>query len=186
MTPKRPLRSEAEKEKRLSRTQSVITTISNSTLTSNSNGNASKVDNASVSGDSSNSRHSISNKLVKISIILIKNIFTFLVTTDSQTSEEEPIIPPTLPPKHGRDSIEESFYSHARTSSELNFQFSNRPLPATPENQNTSNDNSGHYEVLEIRNREVIQSVEAKMGKKSAPIPPPKPSRSSKNQAMSP
>lgn len=107
------------------------------------------------------------------------------MTTDSQTSEEDPIIPPTLPPKHGRDSLEESFYSHARMSSGSNF--SNRPLPATPEN-NSSNDNSGHYEILEIRNREVIQNVESKMGKKSAPVPPPKPSRSSKNnnQAMSP
>lgn len=51
LTPKRPLRSEAEKEKRLSRTQSVITTSSST---------PSKVDNASVSGESSNSRNSIS------------------------------------------------------------------------------------------------------------------------------
>lgn len=48
LTPKRPLRSEAEKEKRLSRTQSVIANT------------PSKIDNASVSGDSSNSRNSIS------------------------------------------------------------------------------------------------------------------------------
>lgn len=53
LTPKRPLRSEAEKEKRLSRTQSVITTSSNT---------PSKIDNASVSGESSNSRNSISEK----------------------------------------------------------------------------------------------------------------------------
>ena len=50
LTPKRPLRSEAEKEKRLSRTQSVIATATQ----------ISRIDNASVSGESSNSRNSIS------------------------------------------------------------------------------------------------------------------------------
>jgi hypothetical protein len=59
------------------------------------------------------------------------------------------------------------------------YQFSNRPLPATP-------DSHSHYEVLEIKNREVISSIEMKMGKKSAPIPPPKPSRKSNNLPMSP
>lgn len=111
------------------------------------------------------------------------------MTTDSQTSEEDPTIPPTLPPKHGRDSdcglnsLEESLYSHARISSGSTYHFSNRPLPATPENHHQSD---GHYEILEITNREVIQSIDMKMGKKSAPVPPPKPSRTSKNHAMSP
>jgi hypothetical protein len=113
------------------------------------------------------------------------------VTTDSQTSEEDPL-PPSLPPKHGRDStdgsglhsLEESQCSHARMSSGSSYQFSNRPLPPTPESQHY-HDHSGHYEVLEIKNREVIQSFERGMKKKSAPIPPPKPSRNSKN-SMSP
>lgn len=52
LTPKRPLRSEAEKEKRLSRTQSMVA--------NNSGIVAVKMDDASVSGDSSNSRNSIS------------------------------------------------------------------------------------------------------------------------------
>lgn len=109
---------------------------------------------------------------------------------DSRTSEEE-VTPPVLPPKHatphGRDSdcglnsLEESQYSHARLSS--GYQFSNRPLPATPDSHSFHSDN-GHYEILEIKNREVIQSMELKMGKKLAPIPPPKPSR--KSNAMSP
>lgn len=51
LTPKRPLRSEVEKEKRLSRTQSIIAT-------------ATKTDNGSVSGESSNSRNSISKRLL--------------------------------------------------------------------------------------------------------------------------
>lgn len=101
---------------------------------------------------------------------------------DSRTSEEE-LIPPVLPPKHGRDSdcgfnsltLEESQYSHTRMSG--GYQFSNRPLPATPDS---------HYEVLEIKNREVISSVEMKFGKKLAPTPPPKPSRKSNNLPMSP
>lgn len=55
LTPKRPLRSEAEKEKRLSRTQSVLA----------NSAPISKVDNASVSGESSNSRNSISKKSIE-------------------------------------------------------------------------------------------------------------------------
>jgi hypothetical protein len=53
LTPKRPLRSEAEKEKRLSRTQSIVA----------NNSASSKIDSVSVSGDSSNSRNSISKSI---------------------------------------------------------------------------------------------------------------------------
>jgi hypothetical protein len=63
----------------------------------------------------------------------------------------------------------------------------NRPLPALP-NLDFSiidSNNSSHYEVLEIRNREVISATEERIGKKSPPIPPPKPSRNSKSP-MSP
>lgn len=106
---------------------------------------------------------------------------------DSRTSEEE-LIPPVLPPKHGRDSdfglnsLEESTYSHARMSG--GYLFNNRPLPATPDSHLFQSDHSSHYEVLEIKNREVIESIEMKMGKKTAPVPPPKPSR--KSHTMSP
>jgi dedicator of cytokinesis protein 1 len=54
LTPKRPLRSEVEKEKRLSRTQSIIASAKN--------------DNASMSGESSNSRNSISKILIKLKV----------------------------------------------------------------------------------------------------------------------
>lgn len=122
-------------------------------------------------------------------IMCFKINFYYLVSLDSRTSEEESI-PPAIPPKHGRDSdglhsLEESQYSHARMSG--GHLFSNRPLPATPDSIFFRNENaSSHYEVLEIKNREVINSMETKMtgGKKSAPIPPPKPSR--KNNPMSP
>ncbi|KAL7025418.1 hypothetical protein ACKWTF_013468 [Chironomus riparius] len=168
LTPQRPLRSEAEKEKRLSRTQSIITTSSNGT-------GLIKVDTVSVSGESSNSRNSI-------------------ITTDSQTSEED-LAPPPLPLKH-RDSdighlslTDESQYSVAmRVSGGSEDYFENRPLPALPNHDFTiheNSNNSSHYEVLEIRNREVISEMEARLSKKSPPIPPPKPSRNSKSP-MSP
>lgn len=75
-----------------------------------------------------------------------------------------------------------------RVSGGLEDYFENRPLPELPNLVFTTNDNnnsSSHYEVLEIRNREVISATEAKLDKKSPPIPPPKPSRNSKTP-MSP
>ncbi len=107
---------------------------------------------------------------------------------DSRTSEEE-AIPPVLPPKQNRDSDfgfgshEESQYSQARMSSD-SYQFTNRPLPATPDSHHFHSESS-HYEVLEIKSREVAQSIEVKTTKKTAPTPPPKPSRKS-SQVMSP
>ena len=75
-----------------------------------------------------------------------------------------------------------------RVSGGLEDYFENRPLPALPNHDFTIHENSNsssHYEVLEIKNREVISAMEAKLGKKSPPIPPPKPSRNSKSP-MSP
>ncbi|KAG5670986.1 hypothetical protein PVAND_001211 [Polypedilum vanderplanki] len=174
LTPKRPLRSEIEKEKRLSRTQSVI-------VANNSNGVTNKVDNASVSGESSNSRNSI-------------------ITTDSQTSEEDSLVPPPLPLKHrdsdfGNLSLEDTLYSRApsnrASTGSDRYHIFNRPLPAAP--THGSDDfiaSNSHYEVLEIRNREVIEATEAKIiGKKLAPQPPPKPVRNNSktsNMPMSP
>lgn len=89
---------------------------------------------------------------------------------DSQTSEED-LVPPPLPVKH-RDSDygnlpEDSQYRGSTES----YQFVNRPLPDTPLNDTFTN---SHYEVLEIRNREVVST------KKNPPTPPPKPARTSK------
>lgn len=55
LTPKRPLRSEAEKEKRLSRPPSMA-------VSTTSGQQPTKTDNVSVSGESSNSRNSISKE----------------------------------------------------------------------------------------------------------------------------
>lgn len=90
--------------------------------------------------------------------------------------------------KHHRDSDygncpDDSNYSRSSRASGGSecYHFSNRPLPATPGDELIIN--NSHYEVLEIRNREVITSAEIRFGKKSPPIPPPKPSRASKNQS---
>lgn len=99
-----------------------------------------------------------------------------LVTTDSQTSEED-LLPPPLPAKH-RDSDygnipEDSQYSSVKSiRGSDGYQFTDRPLPSTP-GDSVSN---SHYEVLEVKNREVIMTVV----KKNPPTPPPKPARTSK------
>lgn len=80
------------------------------------------------------------------------------VTTDSQTSEED-VIPPPLPMKSHRDTENASFTEES--------QYSTLKAVVNP-----------HYEILEIRNREIVTQTERKL--KSPPAPPPKPSRSSK------
>jgi hypothetical protein len=168
-------------------------------IVANSSNGTAKVDNASVSGESSNSRNSISKSSASAcSSSGLIFISSSTVTTDSQTSEEDGLVPPPLPVKHrdsdfGNMSLDDAHYSRTpsnrtSTGSDL-YHFVNRPLPATP--THGSDDfitNSSHYEVLEIRNREVISSTELKMGKKFAPVPPPKPSRTSSknNLPMSP
>lgn len=114
-------------------------------------------------------------------MLLLILIISFPVTTDSQTSEED-LVPPPLPLKH-RDSDygnipEDSQYSSVKAirGSSDSYQFVDRPLPNTP----GDHANNSHYEVLEIRNREVIFTNEAKAVKKSPPTPPPKPARTSK------
>lgn len=147
LTPKRPLRSEVEREKRLSRTQSQITATG-------------KIDNGSVSGESSNSRNSI-------------------ITTDSQTSEEDP---PPLPAKTFRDSdsfyqVEESLYSPVRR---IGYEESNYST-LTHSSNLVSNAN---YEYCEIRSSgsESLKS----QGKKTPPTPPPKPVRTSSRLSNTP
>lgn len=177
LTPKRPLRSEAEKEKRLSRTQSIVANCSTS----------SKIDNASVSGDSSNSRNSISKfsytkKKIKNCAV---NHKTFLVTTDSQTSEEDSL-PPPLPVKH-RDSenvnLMDNNTQHMANKSigglDECYQTVSRPFPVANRTDYASNT---HYEVFDIKSRE----NESKAVKKNPPTPPPKPTRGSSKGSLSP
>lgn len=166
LTPKRPLRSEAEKEKRLSRTQSIVASTS------------SKIDNASMSGESSNSRNSISKFFIPPCKRKSKTIFKILVTTDSQTSEEDSM-PPPLPMKN-RDSEVSSLLDDSQLRSAIVtedcYQTVSRALPVTSTNTVVN----AHYEILEIKNREVIFAHETK-SKKNPPTPPPKPHRASRD-----
>lgn len=98
LTPKRPLRSEVEREKRLSRPTSIAS--SNNNIRS-----PVSIDAHSLSGDSN--RNSIgNNQLHFVQYFNHFNYFRFCfsVTTDSTTSEED-AVPPPLPAKT-RDSTD--------------------------------------------------------------------------------
>lgn len=124
---------------------------------------------------------------------------SFSVTTDSQTSEED-AVPPPLPIKlnsgfdNGSLFCDESLYSRTPSNrisggSDRYRSFTTRPLPPTPSGESSEEHKPhvSHYEILEIKNREVISDTEEKLEKKSAPTPPPKPQRSSsRNSTMSP
>lgn len=141
---------------------------------------SSKVDNISVSGDSSNSRNSISKTFDELLRGENYNFTIILVTTDSQTSEEDSV--PPLPPKH-RDCgnlPEESHYGIVKSiggSVEECYQEVSHPSKLAPVTKIVSN---VHYEMLEIRTRDVNLSDESKAQKKNPPTPPPKPHRASK------
>lgn len=108
----------------------------------------------------------------------------FPVTTDSQTSEEDSI-PPPLPLKHrdsdnGQHPAEGSKHSSMKAfdgSEDCYQSVVSRPLPITFGSNVVSNT---HYEVLEIKRREVIFTSDSKASKKNPPTPPPKPARTSR------
>ena len=147
----------------------------------NSASASSKTDTASVSGESSNSRNSTSNfPSQQLRIYIIKlDIYKLLVTTDSQTSEEDSV-PPPLPVKH-RDSengnLNDNYPQHLtnKTVGDLDecYQTVSRPFPISSRSDFVSN---AHYELFEMKSRE----IEMKAGKKNPPTPPPKPLRGSK------
>lgn len=107
----------------------------------------------------------------------ILHFFFILVTTDSQTSEEDNV-PPPLPQKN-RDSDTVSFADDSLRSEIIEdfYQTVSRPMAVKTEHKIVSN---SHYELVEIKNREVIFANEEKVTKKSPPTPPPKPIRASK------
>lgn len=90
-------------------------------------------------------------------------------------------MPPPLPIKH-RDSDYSHLTDNARPPSRTSevvedcYQVVSRCMPVSG-NNSVSNT---HYEVLEIRNREVIFSNDPRASKKSPPTPPPKPARTSR------
>lgn len=162
--PKRPLRSEVEKEKRLSRPPSVVTpTLSVKTLTG--------ADTNSIgSADGSSNRNSI-------------------ITNDSTTSEED-LVPPPLPLKTA--TSRDSDYSnlplndsalHRRLTGPGSHYVTFKPLPPVPTNNNNNSVviNSA-YDVVETRNNSVIVIGPAGSydDRKRPPTPPPKPARNSK------
>ncbi|XP_031633259.1 dedicator of cytokinesis protein 1 isoform X4 [Contarinia nasturtii] len=152
LTPKRPLRSEVEREKRLSRPTSIVSP--------SIKGSQTGVDSQSLSGDSSN-RNSI-------------------VTTDSTTSEDDSIPAPPLPPKT-RDSndysnlpitcvnIHDSCGSENYSIVVGRWGHHNRPLPAEPLCISNSS-----YDYVDA------QTLIENNKRPRPPTPPPKPSRNSK------
>ncbi|XP_065074251.1 dedicator of cytokinesis protein 1 isoform X2 [Ochlerotatus camptorhynchus] len=153
--PKRPLRSEVEKEKRNSRPPSVVTpTLSIKTLTSGGDTNS------IGSAESSSNRNSI-------------------ITNDSTTSEED-LVPPPLPMKT-RDSdysnlpLNDSAL-HRRLTVASHY-VSCKPLPPIP----TTVAINSSYDVVEMRNNSVIMIGSPIYDeRKRPPTPPPKPARNSK------
>uniref|UniRef100_A0A1Q3FGS7 Putative signaling protein n=1 Tax=Culex tarsalis TaxID=7177 RepID=A0A1Q3FGS7_CULTA len=159
--PKRPLRSEVEKEKRLSRPPSVVTpTLSVKTLTG---GDANSIGSADGGGSSSN-RNSI-------------------ITNDSTTSEED-LVPPPLPVKTAASSRDSDYSNLPLNESALHRRLTGgggpgshyitfKPLPPVPTVINSA------YDVVETRNNSVIV-VGSYDDRKRPPTPPPKPARNSK------
>lgn len=158
MTPKRPLRSEKEKEKRLSRPASIATPTA-------SIKGYSVAETQSLSGAESSNRNSVN-------------------TTDSNS--EEDLQPPPLPAKT-RDSTDFSNLNHslswnATKMTENILNIDKQAISATGTNSiiNTS------YEYVDTRNFIVNNITDALLNIKydkhrRPPTPPPKPSRNSKN-----
>ncbi|XP_037029968.1 dedicator of cytokinesis protein 1 isoform X7 [Bradysia coprophila] len=124
LTPKRPLRSEMERERRLSRPCSTVTPTS-------SIKGLNSTDTQSLSDESSN-RNSI-------------------VTTDSTASEEDIAVPPPLPAK-SRESSDYSNLpntdDNTGTIKQSPGKYKNKPLPALP----TAAAINSSYDYVEARN----------------------------------
>lgn len=158
LTPKRPLRSEVERERRLSRPTSTLTP------TSSVQGLAiGAADTHSLSGESSN-RNSISKFHTKIIFFYVIHLIFICLASEDDT------VPPPLPAKT-RDSNDYSNLADGRESrgscggsgaGRNSGKYTNKPLPAIPA-----------YDLVETRN----PCVDVK---RRPPTPPPKPSRNSK------
>ncbi|KAL9893363.1 dedicator of cytokinesis protein myoblast city isoform 3-T4 [Glossina fuscipes fuscipes] len=163
LTSKRPLRSEKEKERRLSRPASIATPTA-------SMKGYSLADNHSLSGAESSNRNSVD-------------------TTDS-TSEED-LRPPPLPAKT-RDSTDFSSLNCSLDWNPSSFSLNGTALSPTGTITRNTNC-SGHvtttsiintsYEYVEAKNFVITNMVVAATNddKRRPPTPPPKPSRNSKH-----
>ncbi|XP_062554821.1 dedicator of cytokinesis protein 1 isoform X3 [Armigeres subalbatus] len=159
--PKRPLRSEVEKEKRHSRPPSVVTpTLSIKTLTSGGDTNS------IGSAESSSNRNSI-------------------ITNGSTTSEED-LVPPPLPMKtrdcdYSNVPLNDSAL-HRRATTASHY-VSCKPLPPVPSPHGSNVVVNSAYDVVETRNNSVIvisSGCTIYDERKRPPTPPPKPARNSK------
>ena len=158
LTPKRPLRSEKDKERRLSRPASIATPTA-------SMKGFSAADTQSLSGADSSNRNSVD-------------------TTDS-TSEED-LIPPPLPAKT-RDSTDFTSLNYSLDWNSNSFSLGGgaksptgtitRTTSCTTTSSSTSIVNSS-YEYVEAKNFIITQT--SLDDRKRPPTPPPKPSRNSK------
>ncbi|XP_058117001.1 dedicator of cytokinesis protein 1 [Anopheles coustani] len=202
--PKRPLRSEVEKEKRLSRPPSIATpTMSSKSMAgaTNANGSILPGDTHSIeSADSSSNRNSI-------------------ITNGSTTSEEDSSVPPPLPLKTRNDA---DYFNLAGKAANLTDQQRHHFQPSygigSPQPNNASHyitfkpimtqgatgapgvvAMNASYDVVETRNHSVIvinsssvSTVRSPGGcsspppgayddRKRPPTPPPKPARNSKH-----
>uniref|UniRef100_A0A1I8NGF6 Signaling protein n=1 Tax=Musca domestica TaxID=7370 RepID=A0A1I8NGF6_MUSDO len=165
LTSKRPLRSEKEKERRLSRPASIATPTA-------SMKGFSAADTQSLSGADSSNRNSVE-------------------TTDS-TSEED-LIPPPLPAKT-RDSTDFSSLNYSLDWNNSSFSLGSALSPngtitrGTSCSTTTTSIVNTSYEYVETKNFHITSSVVATNtssvlldDKKRPPTPPPKPSRNSKH-----
>ncbi|XP_004537877.1 dedicator of cytokinesis protein 1 isoform X3 [Ceratitis capitata] len=154
LTAKRPLRSEKEKERRMSRPASIATP------TSGMKG-FSSTDAHSLSGADSSNRNSVD-------------------TTDS-TSEED-LIPPPLPAKT-RDSTDFSSFTYSMDWNPNNFP-SLSPLNANintiTTNTTTTIQRTQHNSITNS-SYEYVEARNFVLSEKRPPTPPPKPSRNSKH-----
>ncbi|XP_075145511.1 dedicator of cytokinesis protein myoblast city isoform X3 [Haematobia irritans] len=163
LTSKRPLRSEKEKERRLSRPASIATPTA-------SMKGFSAADNHSLSGADSSNRNSVD-------------------TTDS-TSAEEDLIPPPLPAKT-RDSTDFSSLNYSLDWNTSQFSLGgalspNGTITRTTSCSTTTSIVNTSYEYVETKNFLISSSSIANTNnnsddKKRPPTPPPKPSRNSKH-----
>ncbi|KFB45954.1 AGAP004320-PA-like protein [Anopheles sinensis] len=189
--PKRPLRSEVEKEKRLSRPPSIATpTMSNKSMAgaTNANGGTLAGDTHSIgSAESSSNRNSI-------------------ITNGSTTSEEDSTVPPPLPLKTRNDADYSNIAGKGATTvlnltdQQQRHQFQSSYSISSPQASNashyitfkTDHDSRGDHRVILINSSSVSSTVCSPGGcsspppgayddRKRPPTPPPKPARNSKH-----
>lgn len=176
LTPKRPLRSEMEKERRLSRPASIATpTASMKTF----------VDNRSLSESSNRNSVGKCGIFSYFHNLILTNLHCIHIETTDSTSEED-IRPPPLPAKT-RDSTDFSSLSHSLDWNPNGYTMLNvvsNSTSSTSSSMSTTTTiktsiTNTTYEYMEASNFNLSSIHDA--SKPRPPTPPPKPSRHSKH-----